>query len=141
MEFTKRFNDAREEWKKTQPQFAALMTAIKREAEPEKIRSLMADAGVDIEEANGYLALRRLAVARLPEAAKYEAAKKTADRLNGQWENLDRQWAAAETLPAQEAAARKLAELEEPRRDANRVLCETKLAAERVQSAKELGLI
>ena len=141
MQFTQRFTDAQEAWKKDQSQYAELISAIKRETKTEDLRPLMADAGVGIEEANGLLALRRQALAYRQEAGQYGPAKKAAERLNREWETLDRELNTAKTLVEQDAAAEKLAELEGPRRDANRLLCETKLAADRVQLATELGLI
>ena len=143
MAFTKRYHDALAAWRKAQPEYAAMMNALKRNAPNEEVFELSDDCGVFIHEVSELQGLRRRASA--PEvqkrAARFTAAEKEVAQLVEQIAEIERKMALSKTRLAESELENRLYDVVETRQKAQLSLADARLAAACVAAARAEGVL
>ena len=140
--FSVDFHRDLEVWKKTRPEYAALVKAIRGQKPHAELMTLAFEAGAT---ANEVIELARLRqTVSSPElrarAAQFSAAEKDAQSLDGQISKCDQKLSAAGSLGAQERIEQQIYLLVDKRTRARDVLADCMVAQNRVAAAESAGV-
>jgi hypothetical protein len=137
------FDFALRDWKKSRPEYAAVVKLIRTGAgmESRELQVAMATAGLDVTAVNELLILRQRAIRGEPLAKEHRARQAALDRIEQRWADLGRRFETAKTPGERDAIECEIANLEEPRREAQSAALDSRTAADSVELARQIGVI
>ena len=137
------FQAAVREWRKTRAEWAALMTAIRRDAPEAELERLAGEAGATRSEVLELCNLRKRATQPnvLAVAERHAAAQAALAQVLAEIGDLDKKAAIARTRREQDEAEGQLYDLHGKRQSAMLQLAETQSAVNTLSAAKQAGVV
>ena len=141
--FTQQFTKDQDTWRRSRPEYAALLAAIRTDKPDAELVALAADAGTSGGEISELRGLRKRATSpqRKERAAKCEKLSKDMAVLNGKIAEKKAELAAAKTPRQAKALEAEIYGLVEKRQTLSLVLADSAVAAACVEAARSAGVI
>ena len=141
--FTQKFTKDQETWRRSRPEYARLLVAIRTDKPDVELVALADDAGTAGSEVVELKALRRRAMAphRTDRAARYENCQKDMAALIAKIAEKNAELTAAKTPRMADVMENEIYAMAETRQRLGLVLADSRVAAACVQAAKTAGVV